>query len=293
MNEKVSILVCAYNAQRTICECVRSAVEQSYDNLEVIVVNDGSTDKTANLLNMLKKQYPQLMILHKENGGIAEARNTALNLAKGEWIFFADSDDVMSQGAIELMIKKSKQFHSDLVIGAHLVKGNYFSYRIGVKREGVITPYLAMKELLKDQHIKNYVWAKLIRREIFQNLKFNEGRVFEDVQIMAPLFHNAKRIIAIPDIVYKYTVGKEGSISNGLKPQVLMDMILAFERQNSFILARYPKLKKESNQNLNRCYLMVKLSCFLHHHYSSRAYHMTVSHQQLLKHCSFTYSAPL
>lgn len=282
MNETISVLICAYNAERTIWQCVRSAMLQKVQPLEVIVINDGSKDKTAKLLNKLQEQYPKVRIIHQENQGIAAARNRAIAAAKGDWIFFLDSDDRMAPEALKNLTSAIPLNNSDIIVGAHQVKRNSLHYKVGVRKTTVLSGFSAMKELLKDRRIKNYVWGKLIRRSLFEQVHFIEGHLFEDVAIIAELFEKAKTITIIPDVVYTYYTGHKGSISNGLKPEILEDMIIAFEQQSAFILNHYPQLLKQSRSTLQRCYLLVILSCLWHQRTQSLACRTAEDHLRYL-----------
>lgn len=262
MKEKISVLICAYNSEKTIWKCARSAALQKYRPLEIILIDDGSTDKTAKLADLLMERYPEVKTIHQRNQGIAAARNQALKVSSGEWIFYLDSDDRLAEDALTLMAEEKKRFQADCVIGAHQVHYGSLSWRIGVKRRSLMSQPLLMKALLKDRQIKNYSWGKLFDRRLLKEMPFVPGRSFEDVYVMADILGRAKRPLVIPQVVYHYTVGRPGSISYGLKPEAMSDYLIAQRKQIQTILKRFPALEPECKKAWRRVSLLNLFSRF-------------------------------
>ncbi len=270
---KVSVLVPAYNCESTIKRSIESIMRQTYQDIEVIILNDGSTDNTAIELEKLKMKYPAIKIIHRQNLGVSATRNDLIKKASGDWIFFVDSDDTLQHAAIENLWKYANVFGSELVVGSHRVIGNSFRYTVGVKKTKVVNSRDACRMLLQDKQIKNYVWGKLIKKNLFDKLEFKEGFVFEDVDLMAKIFANAQKIVFTDEIVYNYYVNRKDSISHGLKPSIMMDMIDAYENQVSFIQNRFGSLNKESNFALRRLYMFVIALSIVKFDFNSQAYH--------------------
>ncbi len=256
MKEKVSILICAYNAEKTLWSSVRSAAMQNYRPIEIIVIDDGSNDQTGFLIQRLCERYPEVRGVRMVHQGIGAARNQALKEASGEWILFLDSDDQMALGAVDTMVSQAHQAQVDLVVGAHEVRYHGLHWKVGVHHLTLAHDNQLLELLLKDRQVKNYSWGKLMRRSLLEGIIFPKGKCFEDIMIMGNLFLRAKSALILPEIVYYYTVGETGSISCGLRPAVLLDMLEAARYQGQSIARARPSLQKA-------CQRMWRRNCWL------------------------------
>ena len=139
MIKKISIITPVYNAEKYIERCVNSVLNQTYENIEFIIVNDGSTDNTAKILNRLKKNDSRIMVIHKKNEGVSKARNTALKKATGKYVLFVDADDWLESTMCEDLISHAEKNNSDVVICEYY---NYYEI-------------LDKKEIVRLKEIKN------------------------------------------------------------------------------------------------------------------------------------------
>lgn len=212
MRDLVSVIIPVYNAHDTIECCVKSVLSQSYHEIEVIVVDDGSTDDCCSLLSDI--QDKRLRIFRKENGGAASARNYGLNVATGKFVEFVDSDDLLEQQCIEKFVEKQKLHDSDLVIsGYHLLKGN--------KKVTIPEEYLEGAEIIKHKFVDlwntsyiNVPWNKLYRKSLCQNLKFdNKVTLGEDLIFNINYLKRTKNIQICDFALYAYNVGSESSLT--------------------------------------------------------------------------------
>jgi len=242
--EKISVLICAYQAEKTLVKCVKSVLSQGIDNLEIVIVDDGSTDRTARIADLLKEQNQGIRVIHQVNGGIGCARNRAIEEATGEWLVFLDSDDTLFPNAIKRLIMAQRMTSADLVCSAHRVRWGKLSWKIGVKKIKELNENGKLKELLMDRKLKNYVWGKLFHRSLFEHIAFPEGMHFEDVAIMAELLLQSEKTVIIPEVTVNYTVGRKGSITHGLSLAVLKDYEEALKRQIKSIEEGHPELKR-------------------------------------------------
>ena len=205
---KVSIIVPFYNVENYIEKCLQSLVNQTLEDIEIILVNDGSQDGTEEIAKRFVEKYPnKIMYLEKENGGLSDARNYAIPYAKGEYIAFLDSDDYVEANMYEEMYNKAKEENLDYV------ECDFLWEYPDKSLESKGTQYSNKKEIFI--HTRVVAWNKLIKREIVQenHLRFPKGYRYEDVEFfykLLPLIHNYG-IVQKPFIHY---VQRENSISN-------------------------------------------------------------------------------
>lgn len=261
---KISILIPAYNSEKEIYTCIRSLLEQTYHDYEVIVVDDGSTDRTGSRLDFYAKIYPELItVIHQENRDVSAARNAALKAAKGEFVLFLDSDDWMKRRTLETLAAAQARYEADVVICGNVNEGRVTTRR-HVRRVLVPHKRTLMKMLMKDRQVRNYAWGKLIRRSLFDGLQFWEGRVFEDVQLIGQILLKADKTVIVPDTLVHYNTHRQNSLTYSLRPEILNDMLEAFEDQAGYITAYDPTLKREAQAMLRRVRLLIGGALLLH-----------------------------
>lgn len=212
----VSIVVPVYKVENYLDKCVNSIVTQSYKNLEIILVDDGSPDKSSLMCDKWAKKDSRIKVIHKENGGLSDARNCGIRKAKGEYLFFVDSDDWIAPDIIKKMVFYMHKFHADMVVCQFVyafsngkIKRNYNSR----KRVKCLSKKQAFDLLAKDYEITNHVWRKLYKRTLVPEEIFPKGKNFEDSFAMPTLFSKCEVIVSINDIGYYYRQN-ENSISH-------------------------------------------------------------------------------
>lgn len=262
--DKISILVCAYNTQSTLWKCIRSAVLQSYRPIEVILIDDGSTDKTGKVADFLSERYQEVKVIHQKHQGIAAARNRALQQTSGDWIFFLDSDDTLEENALYLMMRYRKYSDADCIIGSYYNHFSFIRWKCGINKSQCISKRTFFKELLKDKKIKSYLWGKLFHRSLIENLTFCEGKVFEDIDVIAKIGNKAKKIEVIKEPVYHYTMQRKGSITAWLPYSIMQNYLVASEHQIAYIYHCFPDLQKQCKKAYRKRCLIVVLSGLMH-----------------------------
>ncbi|MFR5599299.1 MAG: glycosyltransferase family 2 protein, partial [Holdemania filiformis] len=261
---KVSVLIPAYNSEKEIYTCIRSLLEQTYHDFEVIAVDDGSTDRTGSRLDFYAKIHPELItVIHQENRGVAAARNAALKAAKGEFILFLDSDDWMKRRTLETLVAAQARYQADVVICGNVYEGRITTRR-HVRRVQIPHKRTLMKMLMKDRQVRNYAWGKLIRRSLFDGLQFWEGRVFEDVQLIPQILLRAEKTVIVPDTLVHYNTRRPNSLTYSLRPDILKDMLEAFQDQARCIVAYDPTLTRPARVMLARVRLVIGSALALH-----------------------------
>lgn len=205
---KVSVIVPFYNVEGYIEKCLETLVNQTLEDIEIILVNDGSKDRSIEIVNKFLEAYPEkLVYLEKENGGLSDARNYAIPYAKGEYIAFLDSDDYVEKDMYQKMYELAKKENSDMVECDF-----YWEYPDKLKKDvGVI--YNGKKEMLEK--VRVVAWNKLIRREILEKteVKFPKGYRYEDVEFTYKLVPFIEKVSFLKKPCVHY-IQREGSISN-------------------------------------------------------------------------------
>ena len=203
MNPLVSVIIPVYNVERYLARCLDSVLTQSYVHMEVIAVNDGSTDQSAVLLEEYQKQYPELIVIHQKNQGLSAARNTGMVHASGTYVTFVDSDDYLHKQAVEVMVEAMED-------GIDVVEMMvYEAYDDHVIEAGYQTPF-AISNVDFDEHpeallqIGMYAWAKLYRKEMIEALPFPVGLMHEDNYFTGCLLPRLKKIKKIQAGGYYY-----------------------------------------------------------------------------------------
>ena len=229
MNKKVSIIVPVYNVEEYIDKCIDSLLQQTYKNIEIILVDDGSTDLSGEKCDNYKSQDERILVFHKSNGGLADARNYGINKSSGDFLIFVDSDDWIESNTVENAISVMNDDQSDMV-----VYGITIDYENGKKK--VKAPL--KKECIDKKRALIYINSfkgidvsacnKMFKRKLFNNISFPYGKLCEDYYIMYKIFDCCSKISIIPSPYYHY-FQRTNSISRN--SNVNMDYLYAAEEE--------------------------------------------------------------
>ena len=204
-NPKISIIVPIYNSGLYLEKCLDSIINQSYKNIEIILVNDGSTDNSKEICEKYKEKDKRIIFINQKNQGVSVARNEGLKKATGGYISFVYSDDYISENMLKKMIYKMLKYDSEIVIcGNYNVNNKYQVYSMTPYfNEKILETKEAIEELLNEKIFFSTVWGKLYNKKFFIKYKFNEKtRIGEDLEILYNIFKESKRTIYIPDRLY-------------------------------------------------------------------------------------------
>ena len=216
MNHLVSIIIPVYNVEKYIEKCLISVINQNYNNIEIIVVNDGSTDKSEYYINRILKHCDNCIIINQENKGLSEARNKGISLAKGKYLFLLDSDDYIKSDVIAKMVEKIEKDNSDILIGKYNLIRTNGERKSNIEKldETVIMNNIdALKALFSSGLFHFHAWGKLYKRELFYNVRYPQGRYYEDIGTTYKLLYNAKKISFLNFSTCEYLM-REDSICN-------------------------------------------------------------------------------
>lgn len=214
--EKISIIVPIYNVEMYLAECIESIINQTYKNLEIILVDDGSPDKSGEIAEEYSKKDNRIKVIHKVNGGLSDARNAGLEVATGEYLMFSDSDDFLFPNACEIFVEKIKKEKADYVIG------NYINcYEDGILWDKPVFDKEKYKEFKLD--IKDYkdsffimnssVCNKIFNHEFIKkiNLKFTVGVPAEDAIFSTFCFIKSTKVFYVPELIHAYRQRNAGT----------------------------------------------------------------------------------
>lgn len=223
VQNKVSIIVPVYKVERELDRCVQSLFKQTYNNLEIILVDDGSPDKCPELCENYAEMDKRVKVIHKENGGLSDARNAGLKQATGEYILYVDSDDYIDLDTCERFIKATGNQKIDIIVGnAIMEKPDGKEMMIHSATPSGIT-YTAKQFIMSA--VKAYqwyapAWLNMYRRDFLldNQLYFKKGIYFEDVQMLPRVFLQAKKITCIDGTFYHYII-RENSIMTSQKDE--------------------------------------------------------------------------
>ncbi|WP_338587255.1 glycosyltransferase [Clostridium baratii] len=227
MSKLVSVIVPVYNVEKYLDKCINSIINQTYRNLEIILIDDGSTDNSGKKCDYWAGKDRRIKVIHKENGGLSDARNIGIANAEGEYISFIDSDDFIDLDMIEyllnILIKNNCQI--SICDFRKIYENTSKEYSIKYKKEkiSVYSNIESIRYLLKDKKIQNYAWNKLYLKKLFTDeCYYPYGRKMEDIGTTYLLFYNANRIAVSNQSKYNY-LQRKGSIVNNEDIKFIID----------------------------------------------------------------------
>ena len=239
----VSVIVPIYNKQNVLRRCLKTVLGQTYANLQIILVNDGSTDESLAVASWLTRNDPRVSIVDKPNGGVSAARNTALGYAAGEWVYFCDADDWVEPTCVQSLLHSALENECDLVISDfYRVRGDrYYAFRqtaAGVYSQAAFVDHMTKRPA---NFYYGALWNKLFRRSLIESagLRFNEAvRYGEDHLFILEYLSHCKKVVAIEEPLYYYVDTPGSLIHQGLNPA-------GVAKNKAYTIERYAKLCDE------------------------------------------------
>lgn len=231
--DKISIIIPVYNVESFLDRCLESVVGQTYKSIEVIAVDDGSTDSSGDILDSWGEKDPRIKVIHKENGGLSSARNAALDVATGDYIAMIDSDDFWDEDALEHLMTMAKNNDADMVVARGRkvdLEGHIFQHKekdIAIHEEGMISVDEFYRRIPYDMFFI-VAWSKLYRRDVFDDIRFRLGIINEDVEILCDVVKKCKKIYSSDKEIYNWRINPRSitsqpfSAKNLILPRVLL-----------------------------------------------------------------------
>lgn len=252
----ISIIIPIYNVEKYLDKCLESVLNQTYKNLEIILINDGSTDRSPNICNKYYKKDKRIKLINKKNEGVSSARNTGIELSKGKYIVFIDPDDYVTYNHIKVLYDCITRYNVDLVI----------SNAIEINEEGVVVKneekksFLmdkdqCLKELLSDDNFYHMCWGNMYRKELLEKIRFNcKYRIAEDLDFLYKYIKNIKSAYFLSKNTYYYLI-REGSATNSTYSEVWNDEL----KICNSIINETMKLENDLNKYAKRKYIMLNM----------------------------------
>ena len=245
----ISVIIPIYKVEEYLDECVTSVVNQTYSNLEIILVDDGSPDNCPVMCEEWAKRDHRIKVIHKTNGGLSDARNAGLACASGEYIAFVDSDDFIEVDMLEKLYAALTCADADIAACGILTCEGETQTAWGCQNMSG-TPEEIYALLYDDTTYPVAVWNKLYRRNCWETLRFPVGKTCEDAFTTYKLIHNTRCIVMIPEALYCYRI-RPGSIMTSSFSLKKMDEEEAWRCNYQFMEEHYPPLRKKAFD----CYL--------------------------------------
>lgn len=250
MNKLISIIVPVYNVEDYLEKCLNSIVQQTYKNIEIIVVDDGSTDGSSGIIKNYSNKDQRITVISKKNGGLSSARNAGLKKARGEYICFVDSDDWISDSYVKDMLDTALKDGSDIVIcNMEYIDSNGVinKYTPKIMNASTLDKKNSIKKLLLGKEYRFHATNKLFRKNLFDGITFAEGKLYEDVFTTWKLFVASDRASLLPKTLYYYLQKRTGSILNTKFNEKRFDILSAMDEilTNKQIIAATTKKERQ------------------------------------------------
>lgn len=247
----ISVIVPVYNVEPYLNKCVESIVNQTYKKIEIILVDDGSSDNCPRMCDEWAKKESRIKVVHKENGGLSDARNAGIRIATGELIGFVDSDDLIASEMYQLLFENMQQNDSDIsACGIELVWEDGTKPRtLTISGSCVMDTEEAMQAIIEESWIKQPVVYKLYKRKLIESIPFETGKYHEDVFWGYRVVGQARRV-SVFDIPCYYYLQHNGSIMNEQYSLKRLDELEARKQQKEYVGSAFPNLLPLAKRSL-------------------------------------------
>lgn len=257
----ISVIVPIYKVEAYLDRCVQSIVDQTYTNLEILLVDDGSPDRCPAICDAWSQRDPRIHVIHKQNGGLSDARNAGIEVAKGDWLAFVDSDDYIMPQMYQRLLSACLEQQADVAVSSYFLdyENRKESQKSTMPRHLRVFSHDDLMTYFFRVHPVELVvaWNKLYRRNLFfncQQIRYPVGRLHEDEFTSYKLFHAANRIVWLPDELYAY-VQRDGSIMANYGVRNLRDTIACAKDSFLWVANVAPQWRKAVEYDAFRNYL--------------------------------------
>lgn len=263
MKPLISVIVPVYKVDKYLRKCIDSIINQTYKNLEIILVDDGSPDNCPKICDEYAKQDSRIKVIHKQNGGLSDARNAGMKIATGDYISFIDSDDWISNDTLYKLLDSAENYGADIAeCNIYSVEDNKIKRYNNDKFAFYDDNYSIMQSYIKGYNIKTVVWNKLYKKEILDDIIFEVGKYNEDEFFTYRVLANAKRLVHI-DFYGYYYLQRSNSIMGESYSLKKLDSLEGCSRRALFIKQNYPdlyflELKSVTFSCINHCQKLLK-----------------------------------
>ncbi len=254
--ELISVIVPVYKVEAYIRRCVDSILAQSYRNIEIILVDDGTPDNSGAICDEYAASDARVKVIHQKNMGLSEARNSGMREASGEYFCFIDSDDFVHPDYCGGLLGLAREYEAPMAVcGYEFTSGNSVELSGEAYDVTVRNGREAMYHLINNEHT-NYVWRRICKRELFDGLRFEPGRLCEDIAIMYKLIDRCEKVVYTEAPYYGY-FDNSSSIVNSVSTKLEYHTMLGWYEQYQFCRERYPELAERCLKQTVHYYLLV------------------------------------
>lgn len=255
---ELSIIVPVYKVEKYLRKCIESILKQTFTNFELILVNDGSPDSCPAICEEYKIRDERVVVIHKKNGGLSDARNFGLDIARGDYLGFVDSDDYIEPAMYETLMNVIKETDSDMAVcDNYRVSSGGITVQSCEDKSKCYCRKDAMYSFLTDT-ISSHAWNKLYKKELFSGIRYPCGRFYEDIATTYKYVHRCNKVAYTKAPLYYYTI-RDDNISYSHNPYRIYHIFLAFKERYEFAKIEYPQfvdecLKLAVEHGLSVCY---------------------------------------
>lgn len=244
-NNKVSIIIPVYKVEKYITECIEAAIHQTYRDLEIILIDDGSPDQCSAICDEYASKDSRIVVIHQKNAGLSAARNVALDQMNGGYVYFYDSDDVINYNAIEILLSLIKKGADIAVTGLRGFEGNVVSTSKPQGDQIFYGTEEALGVMLQRQKFGHEACGKLFKRELWKNHRFPVGELYEDYSIIYKIIMIASHIGYYSEPLYYYRTVADSIMHSKIKDKNLI-LISISEKTTKDIVRQYPNLREQA-----------------------------------------------
>ena len=256
-NDLITIIIPVYNVEKYIDKNIQSVINQTYKKMEIILVDDGSTDNSGKKCDQYINIDNRIKVIHKENGGLSDARNKGLEISTGKWVYFLDSDDFLPRFSIETLYNLANKNNADISVGTFY---DYYNPDFDIDYEmfdknlditiDIYDKEQGLETMLYNSKITNAACNKLYKRKLFENITFPKGKLYEDLGTTYKLFYKAKKVVLTNQHTYCYFRDRTDSIMHKTYNSNRMQGLKYAEEIVEFIEKNVPQIKKSAISRL-------------------------------------------
>ncbi|MCV9884798.1 glycosyltransferase [Metabacillus halosaccharovorans] len=242
MYPKISIIVPVYKVEPFIHKCVDSVLLQTFTDFELILVDDGSPDNCGKICDEYAQKDKRVKVIHKENGGLSDARNAGLDIATGDYIGFVDSDDWIESDMFEMLYNMCVENDCEIANCTSIIHYSHKTVTNGGHQLIIHDKKEAMKVMLEGKLYDEVVWTKIFKRDLLKDIRFKTGIIYEDTAFTYKVIHESSRICCIGEPKYHYIKRENSTMDRAIK-NVKIDSVLVYDEMYKFIDNYYPELR--------------------------------------------------
>lgn len=257
----ISIVVPVYNVEKYLDRCIESLTKQTYRDIEIILIDDGSSDASAKICDQWKEKDQRIRVVHKENGGVSSARNLGLDMMKGEYLFFIDADDWLDENCLSELYGYMQEDIDIVNCDFEIVEEPGCQYDVFSYPEifGKVSKEVCIRHYYESKLYMQIIWGKLYRKELWEDVRFKKLANSEDTYAMFEVIEKARKVYLL-DKKYYYYLQRTGGASHGIKASRYKDVLVTLEYNYEKAKAEYPDFAELSAQNyIQNAYVLVKL----------------------------------